>query len=100
MKKKLHITHQLGGGKYVIQVLSPIFSLFFPVFLPNQENKYLWARVDFFSPIFSILCVFSPELKNEKYHFLPYFPLFLFHPSYFHSNQTKPNRLAIMCVRN
>ena len=39
-----------------------------------------------FSTPFSFPLVFSLEPNKGKFHFLPYFPLLLFHPPYFHSN--------------
>ena len=38
---------------------------------------------------FSFLPIFSPLPNSEKHCFSPYFPPFVFHPLYFHSNQTQ-----------
>ena len=59
----------------VIYYLHHLFSL---DFLPNWEDKIMWARRDYFPPHFLSL-VFSPEPNKRKFYFPPYFPLILFH---------------------
>ena len=41
-----------------------------------------------FSSLFFVSLVFSPEPNNGKFHFPSYFLLPIFHPPYFHPNQT------------
>ena len=87
-----HATYQ-EMGKYVIYVLALPPISFLPSFPPKPAGKKFVGPGGFLSSTFSILCVFFPIPNKGKYHFLSYFPLFIFHPSYFHSNQTEPKML-------
>ena len=60
-----------------------------PDFPPDLEGWKLWARERKLSPGFSFLPIFSPLPNSGKHCFPPYFPLYVFHPLYFHSNQTQ-----------
>ena len=60
-----------------------------PDFPPELGGWKLWARERKLSPGFSFLPIFSPLPNNGKHCFPPYFPPYVFHPLYFHSNQTQ-----------
>ena len=87
-----HTAHQ-GGGKYVIYVLNPLLFSFLPSFPPKSGGKKIVDLGGFLSSTFFILCVFFPIPNKGKHHLLSCFPLFIFHPSYIHSNQTEPKCL-------
>ena len=53
-----------------------------------------------FSSLFSVSFVFSPQSNSGKCQFPPYFPLLIFHPPCFHSNQTYPKIFTQMEIHN
>ena len=60
-----------------------------PDFPPDLGGWKLWVRERKLSPGFSFLPIFSPLPNSGKHCFPPYFPPYVFHPLYFHSNQTQ-----------
>ena len=70
-------------GKSVFTALSS------PDFPPDLGGWKLWAQERKLSPGFSFLPIFSLFPNSGKHCFPPYFPTYVFHPLYFHSNQTQ-----------
>ena len=64
-------------------------SSFLLSFLPKLGGQNYVSLEGLFFTLFSFSLVFSPKPNKRKFHFLPYFPFFLFHPLCF---QLQPNR--------
>ena len=65
-------------------------SSFLLSFLPKLGGQNFVGPEGKFSTPFFFPFVFSPEPNKRKFHFPPYFPLFLFYPPFFHPNQMGP----------